>query len=174
MMHRPVSAASRRRWFERRDGSARVRGYARQAATSSTTPARTTPARTTTVSAAPVVNIQPLPVRPADALVTCDLGKTTLYTLGPEALKLILAQVESPSPLTSGFYEVTLTLDAASAVAWASFTTAHLHDHVAFVRDDLVLEAPIIEEPVASGRIALTTQTAQAADQLTSLAGRPA
>ena len=162
------------------------------AATSSTTPARTT-----TVSSAPVMNIQPLPVRPvqksqpttpeqcptmnpdmpvppADALITCDFGQTTLYTLGPEALKLVLAQVASPSPVTSGFYEVTLTLDAASAAGWASFTTAHLHDHVAFVRDDLVLEAPIIEEPVTSGRIALTTQTAQAADRLAHLAGHPA
>jgi hypothetical protein len=46
--------------------------------------------------------------------------------------------------------------------------------HIAFIRDDLVLETPIIEELVTSGQVAVTTQTAPAADQLAQLAGRPA
>ncbi len=151
----------------------------------------------TTPSAAPVVNIQPLPVRPVqksqpttsdkcpatdpngpvaptNVLVTCDLARATLYTLGPETIQLVLTRVDPPKPLTSGFYEVNLTMDPSSAAAWASFTAAHLRAHVAFIRDDLVLEAPIIEEQVTSGQIALTTQTAQAADKLAQLAGRPA
>jgi preprotein translocase subunit SecD len=65
-------------------------------------------------------------------------------------------------------------MDPPSATAWASFTVAHLRAHVAFIRDDLVLEAPIIEEQVTSGQVALTTQTAPAADQLAQLAGRRA
>ena len=157
----------------------------------------TTKAPTTTQSVAPVVNIQPLPVRPVeksqpttpdkcpamnpnapaaptDGLITCDLARTTRYTLGPEAMRLALTQVDPPKSLTAGFYEVLLTLDPPSATAWASFTAAHLHDHVAFIRDDLVLEAPMIEEQVTSGQIALTTQTVQAADQLAQMAGRPA
>lgn len=157
----------------------------------------TTAAPTTTTSAAPVVNIQPLPVRPvrksqpttpdkcpatdpnapvapAAVLTTCDIGRTTLYTLDPETMQLGLTHVDAPTALTSSFYEVTLILTPSSATAWASFTAAHLHDHVAFIRDDLVLEAPIIEEQVASGRIALTTQTSQLAVQLAQLAGRPA
>lgn len=157
----------------------------------------TTTASTTAQPAAPAVNIQPLPVRPvqrsqpttptkcpatnpsapaapANVLVTCDLARTTLYTLGPETLRLGLTHVNPPRPLTSGFYEVSLAMDPSSAAAWAAFTAAHLRDHVAFIRDDLVLEAPIIEEQVNSGTIALTTQTTQAADQLAQLAGRPA
>jgi hypothetical protein len=55
-----------------------------------------------------------------------------------------------------------------------SDTAAHLLDHVGFIRDDLVLEVPMIEEQVTSGRIALTTQTPQAADELAQLASRPA
>jgi hypothetical protein len=152
---------------------------------------------TTTQPAAPAVNIQPLPVRPVqksrpttpekcpatapgapvapgNILVTCDLARSTAYTLGPETMQLALTHVDPPTSLTSGFYEVSLTMDASSATAWAVFTAAHLHDHVAFIRDDLVLEAPTIEEEVTSGKIALTTQTAQAADQLAQLAGRPA
>ncbi|OMC47035.1 preprotein translocase subunit SecD [Mycobacterium sp. IS-2888] len=151
----------------------------------------------TSQSVAAPVNIQPLPVRkveksqpaspdkcpaanpnapaaPDKVLMACDLARTTLYTLGPEAMRLGLTQVDPPKSLTAGFYEVLLTLDRPSAAAWASFTAANLHDHVAFIRDDLVLEAPLIEYQVASGQIALTTQTVQAADQLTQLAGRPA
>jgi hypothetical protein len=156
-----------------------------------------TKAPTTTQSVAPVVNIQPLPVRPVqksqltspdkcpatnpnapaapnNVLITCDLARATLYTLGPEAMRLGLTHVDPPKSLTAGFYEVLLTLDPPSAPAWASFTAPHLHDHVAFIRDDLVLEAPSIEYQVTSGQIALTTQTVQAAAQLTQLAGRPA
>jgi preprotein translocase subunit SecD len=149
----------------------------------------------TTMVAAPV-SIQPLPVRPVqksqpttsnkcpaanpnarvapgDVLVACDLAQTTLYTLAPEAMQLALTQVDSPQSLTSSFYEVNLSMDPPSAAAWAAFTAAHLHAHIAFTRDDLVLEAPIIEEQVTSGKIALTTQTPQAADQLAQLARRP-
>lgn len=114
------------------------------------------------------------PAPPTGLLITCDLAQTTLYNLGPEATQLALTRVDPPRRLTSGFYEVHLTMDPASATTWASFTGAHPHAHVAFVRDDLVLEAPMIEEQVTSGQIALTTQTDQAADQLAQLAGRPA
>jgi preprotein translocase subunit SecD len=113
-------------------------------------------------------------VAPSDVLVACDLAQTTLYTLAPEAMQLALTQVDPPKSLTSSFYEVNLTMDPPSAAAWAAFTAAHLHAHVAFIRDDLVLEAPIIEEQVSSGKIALTTQNPQAADQLAQLARGPA
>ena len=164
------------------------------APTASTTTATTPP--TTSASAAPIVKIAPLPVRPVtksqptspekcpatdpnhavvptDPLTTCDIGRTTLYMLGPETMQIGLIHVDPPKSLTANFYDVTLILDPPSAAAWASYTAAHLQDHVAFIRDNLVLEAPIIEEPVTSGRIALTTQTAQGAAQLAQLAGRP-
>ncbi|WP_231996884.1 SecDF P1 head subdomain-containing protein [Mycobacterium scrofulaceum] len=170
----------------------------RQAAapTTSTTRAATTATPTTSASAAPILKIAPLPVRPVnksqptspqkcpatdpnhpvaptEAFTTCDIGRTTLYALGPETMQLGLIHVEPPKSLAAGYYDVTLTLDPPSASAWASYTAAHLQDHVAFVRDNLVLEAPIIEDPVTYGRIALTTQTAEGAAQLAQLAGRP-
>jgi hypothetical protein len=160
-------------------------------ATSTSTPAPATSA------VVPPTRIQPLPVRPveksqpttpdkcpptnpaapappANILVTCDLARSTRYTLGPETLRLELTHVDAPKPLTSDFYEVNLTMDPASSTAWASYTAEHLHAHVAFIRDDLVLEAPMIQDHVTSGQIALTTQTAPAAAQLAQLAGRPA
>ena len=164
---------------------------ARTTTTTTTTP----PPTTTTTTVAPILRIQPLPVRPVTktqlttpekcpqtdpappaapnaGLTTCDIGRTTKYTLGPEAMQLGLINVEPPTSLTADFFEVTLILDPPSADAWAAFTAAHLKDHMAFIRDDQVLEAPIIEEQVTSGRIALTTQTAQGAAQLAQLAGR--
>ena len=150
-----------------------------------------------TSPAAPAVNIAPLPVRPvlrsqlitpdkcpapnpnapvppAAVLFTCDVARTTLYTLGPQLMQIVLMHVDAPKSLTADFYEVNLRMDPPSTTAWASFTAAHLYSHVAFIRDDLVLEAPIIEMHVTSGEVALTTQTVQAADQLAGLAGRPA
>lgn len=160
-------------------------------------PAAAGSAASPTPSVAPVIRIAPLPVRPvvnsqptspdkcpaanpaapappADVLVTCDLARTTRYTLGPETMRLELTQVAAPKPLTSDFYQVTLTMDPASGAAWAAFTAAHPRAHIAFIRDDLVLEAPMVQDRVTSGRIALTTQTAPAAAQLAQLAGRPA
>ena len=168
-----------------------------QASPTTSTTVSTTMSTTTTQSVAPAVSIQPLPVRPVqksqpttpdkcpatnpnapvaptNVLITCDLGRTTLFTLGPETMQLVLVHVDPPKSLTSGFYEVNLTMDPSSTAAWAVFTAAHPQAHVAFIRDDIVLEAPIIEEGVTSGKIALTTQTPQAADQLAELAGRPA
>jgi hypothetical protein len=175
-------------------GTAPLCGCHAAPATSSVSTTSVTPS--VTPSVAPVLSIAPLPVRPVQKsqptalakcpptnpaapapptapLVTCDLARMTVYTLGPEITQLVLTRVDPPRPLTSGFYEVHLTMDPASATTWASFTGAHPHSHVAFIRDDLVLEAPIIEGQVTSGQVALTIQTPQAADQLAQLAGRP-
>ena len=113
-------------------------------------------------------------VNPTDVLSTCDIGRTTVYTLGPETMQLGLLRVDPPKSLTADYYELTLVLDPPSAAAWTAFTGAHLQDHMAFIRDNIVLEAPIIEQPATSGRIVLTTQTAQGAAQLAQLVGRPA
>ena len=150
-----------------------------QAASPATTRSVAPPSRRRTIRPLPVRSVQKSqptapdkcpadeserPRRADNVLATCDLARTTLYTLGPETMQLGLTRVDPPKSLTAGFYEVLLTLDPSSAAAWASFTAAHLHDHVAFIRDDLVLEAPMIEYQVTSGQIALTTQTVQAAD----------
>jgi hypothetical protein len=158
----------------------------------------TTAAPVTTAAPPPIVEIAPLPVRPVtksqpttpavkcpatdpnlpvaptDVLTTCDIGRATVYTLGPETMQLGLIHVDPPKSLTADYFQVTLVLDPPSAGAWASFTATHPQDHMAFIRDNLVLEAPIIEEQATSGRIVLTTQTAQGAAQLAQLAGRPA
>ncbi|WP_240430636.1 preprotein translocase subunit SecD [Mycobacterium shigaense] len=154
------------------------------------------PPPATTQPAPRVATILPLPVRPVQksqptsshkclpvdpsaptppaSVLTCDLARATLYMLGPESMRLGLTRVDPPKPLTSDFYEVNLVMNPASTTTWTACTNGHPHDHIAFVRDDLVLEAPIIQEVVSSCQVALSTQTALAADQLAQLAGGPA
>lgn len=107
------------------------------------------------------------------AAVMCSCQSTQHPAASPSSTTAAPAPTTSTAPAVR-IQPWTLTLDPSSATAWASFTAAHLRDHVAFIRDDLVLEAPIIEEQVTSGRIVQTTQTAQFAGQLAQLAGRPA
>jgi preprotein translocase subunit SecD len=158
-----------------------------------------TSAPTATPSAGPVAKIKPRPVRPqlksqpttpdkcpatnpnapvaaTDVLTTCDLDRTTLYTLGPEGMELGLTRVDVPKPEPNGFsgYEIEVTMDALSAAAWASYTAANIGTRVGFIRDDLVISAGIIQESVSSGKTTLFAKTAQKADQVAQLAGRPA
>jgi hypothetical protein len=152
----------------------------------------------TSQSVAPVVKIQPMPIRPVqnqqpitpdkcpptnpnnpvaatDVLTTCSLDRTHLYTLAPQAMLLGLTYVDSPKPSeTSGSYEVSLTLDASSATAWTAFMAEHVGTQVGFIRDDVVLDAPMIQEASTSGRILLYARTSQQADQVAQLARRPA
>lgn len=62
----------------------------------------------------------------ANPLVTCDLARTTRYTVGPETMRLELTHVDPPKPLTSDLYEVNLTMAPASATVWAAYTAARL------------------------------------------------
>jgi preprotein translocase subunit SecD len=91
-------------------------------------------------------------------------------------MKFGLTHVDSPKPEPNGFsgYEVEVTLDASSAAAWASYTAGHIGTGVAFIRDDLVISMGIIKESMTSDRTVLFAQTAQEADQVAQLAGRPA
>ncbi len=150
-------------------------------------------------SSAAVAKIQPLPVRPVqksqpttpdkcpatnpnapvaatDVLVTCDLDRTTLYTLAPEVMELGLTRVDVPKPEPNGStgYEIVVTMDASSAAAWASFTAANIGTGVACIRDDLAISVGVIRESVSSGKTALFAKTAQQADQVAQLARRPA
>ena len=156
-------------------------------------------AAATTQSPAPVVNIAPLPVRPVaksqpttpdkcpatnpnapaaptNVLTTCNLDRTTLYTLLPQAITLGLTHVDSPTPAVgangASYYEVYVTLDASSAAAWASYMAGHIGQEVAFIRDDLVLSVGGIVEPDTTGKIVLDAPTAQVAQQVIQLVNR--
>lgn len=90
----------------------------------------------------------PAPALPADPLTVCDVTKTGLYTLGPEALQLQLTRVASVlSPVTNTFV-IQVTLTPESARAFGDFTRGHIGQQAALVRGATVISAPKITEPI--------------------------
>ena len=120
----------------------------------------------TTTSAAPVYTIKPLVVRPVvSAYVTtpdqcpapppapvppdqpmriCDITKTAVYELKPEALKVQLTKVDSfVNPLT-GVQTVEMSMNKDSAEKFAKFTEGEVGKQIAFVRAGTVVWGPKI------------------------------
>ncbi len=120
----------------------------------------------TTTSAAPVYTIKPLVVRPVvSAFVTtpeqcpprppapvppdqpmriCDINKTAVYELKPEALKVQLTKVDSfINPLT-GVQTVEMSMTKDSAEKFAKFTEGEVGKQIAFVRAGTVVWGPKI------------------------------
>lgn len=122
-----------------------------------------TPVTPTTTK--PVLTIKPLPVRPVvSAFVTtpaqcpptpkapaadkplriCDVNKTAVYELGPEALRLQLTNADSiRNPLT-GVQLVQMTMTNESAEEFGKFTAGQVGKQVAFVRAGTVVWGPKI------------------------------
>lgn len=125
-----------------------------------------TPITTTTTK--PVLTIKPLPVRPVvSAFVTtpdkcpppdpvppdkpmriCDVNKTAVYELQPEALRLQLVNVDSfRNPLT-GVEMVQVTMTPESAQEFSKFTAGQIGKQVALVRGGVVVYGPKITEAI--------------------------
>lgn len=119
-------------------------------------------------TAAPALTIKPLAVRPVEsAFVTtpaqcpdpaetppdkptriCDITKTAVYELGPEALRLQLTNVDNfRNPLT-GAEVVQLSMTNESSDAFAKFTSEQVGNQVAFVRAGTVVWGPKITTPI--------------------------
>jgi hypothetical protein len=119
---------------------------------------------TTTTSAAPVYTIKPLAIRPVvSAYVTtpgqcppakpappdkpmriCDIAKTAVYDLQPEAMRVQLTKVDSfVNPLT-GVQTVEMSMTKESAEKFATFTAGQVGKQIAFVRAGTVVWGPKI------------------------------
>ena len=118
----------------------------------------------TTTSTAPVYTIKPLSVRPVvSAFVTtpdqcppvrptppdqpmriCDIAKTAVYELKPEALRVQLTKVDSfLNPLT-GVQTVEMSMTKESSEKFAAFTGGVVGQQIAFVRAGTVVWGPKI------------------------------
>lgn len=121
-----------------------------------------------TTTAAPELTIPPLAVRPVvSAFVTtpeqcpapasappdqptriCDIEKTAVYELGPEALRLQLVNVDNfRNPLT-GAEVVQMSMTNDSAQQFEKFTAERVGEQVAFVRTGTVVWGPKITTPI--------------------------
>lgn len=129
---------------------------------------RDSAAPVTTTSAKPALTIKPLPVRPVvSAFVTtpdqcppptpappdqpmriCDIAKTAVYELQPEALRVQLTNVDSfRNPLT-GVELVQMSMTNESASEFGKFTAGQVGKQVAFVRAGTVVWGPKISAPI--------------------------
>ena len=122
----------------------------------------------TTTTTAPPLTIKPLSVRPVvSAFVTtpdqcppptpappdapmriCDIAKTAVYELEPEALRVQLTNVDSfKNPLT-GVELVQMSMTDESAQQFGQFTAGQVGKQVAFVRAGTVVWGPKISAPI--------------------------
>jgi hypothetical protein len=144
-------------------------------------------ASVTATTTAPPLTIKPLSVRPVvSAFVTtpeqcpppkpappdqptriCDLPKTAVYELSPEALKVQLTNVDSfLNPLT-GVQMVQMTMTSDSAAAFSKFTAGQVGKQVAFVRGGTVVWGPKIGAPIDGQVLQLSGDlTAEQAKQI--------
>ena len=130
----------------------------------------------TPTSTKPVITIKPLPVRPVlSAFVTtpdqcpppappapdqpariCDIPKTTVYELGPEAMQLELINADSfRNPLTNAEV-VQMSMTNESSSRFQAFTTGQVGKQVAFVRAGTVVWGPKITAPIDGQVLQLT------------------
>ena len=145
------------------------------------------PTTTTTTTTAPVLTIKPLSVRPVitafvttpeecpppvknappkEPLKICDIPRTAVYDLEPEALTIQLTKVESfRNPLT-GAETVSMTMTPESAEKFATFTGGMVGRQIAFVRAGTVVWGPKITTPIDGTVLQLSGDltTEQAAD----------
>lgn len=142
---------------------------------------------TSTTTTKPALTIKPLSVRPVvSAFVTspeqcpapakaappdqplriCDIPRTAVYELEPEALKLQLTNVDNfRNPLT-GAETVQMTMTPESAEQFGAFTKGLVGRQVAFVRGGVVVWGPKITTPIDGSVLQLSGELTptQAAD----------
>lgn len=125
-----------------------------------TTPTTTTPPLTIKpLSVRPVVSAfvttpdqcpapTPAPAPPDQPLRVCDIARTAVYELSPEALRVQLTNVDSfLNPLT-GVELVQMTMTPESAREFGDFTAGRVGQQVAFVRGGTVVWGPKIAGPI--------------------------
>ena len=119
-------------------------------------------------STAPVLTIKPLAVRPVvSAFVTtpdqcpvpaptppdkpmriCDISKTAVYELKPEAMRVQLTRVDSFRNPIDGVETVQMAMTNESAEQFGKFTAGQVGNQIAFVRQGTVVWGPKISGPI--------------------------
>ncbi len=116
----------------------------------------------------PTPQAEPSP--PDETLRICDVKKTAVYELGPEALRVQLTNVDSfLNPLT-GVELVQMTMTPESAKEFGAFTAGQVGKQVAFVRDGMVVWGPKIAAPIDGQVLQLSGElTAEEAEQIAAM-----
>lgn len=98
----------------------------------------------------------PTPVPPDQPMRICDINKTAVYELKPEALRVQLTKVDSfVNPLT-GVQTVEMSMTQRSAEEFETFTAGQLNNQIAFVRAGTVVWGPKITAPIKGSVLQLS------------------
>jgi preprotein translocase subunit SecD len=131
---------------------------AREAAASGTPVATATVAPTAT--AAPAATATPAADGTTPAATT-EI-KTYKALMNGTALSGVNVEVNN-----LGAYYISFKLNDANAQVFADFTTAHVHEYLALVLDNTVLESPVIKNPITGGSGSIEgNYTSETANQL--------
>jgi preprotein translocase subunit SecD len=97
----------------------------------------------------------------------CDINKTAVYELQPEAMRVQLTNVDSfLNPLT-GVQLVQMSMTSESATEFGKFTAGQVGKQVAFVRGGTVVWGPKIAAPIDGQVLQLSGDlTAEQAKQI--------
>lgn len=109
----------------------------------------------------------PAPVPPNKPARICDVDKTAVYELLPEAMKIQPTNVDAfLNPLT-GVQLVQLTMTTESSEEFGKFTATQVGKQLALVRDGTVVWGPRIAEPITGQVLQLSgDMTAEQAKQV--------
>lgn len=112
----------------------------------------------------------PEPPAAQQPLQACAVDDMAVYELGPVALMLNLTGATSAKLPMTEFHTVQMSMDAASTAAFAQLTAANLGKQLAFVRDGVVLAAPMINEPINGATLQISGElTGEAAGTIARL-----
>ena len=112
----------------------------------------------------------PAPPPPTEPFEACDVTKGAVYKLGPTVLNLGLTSVQSVKLPTEESYSVQVVIDGPSSAAFGKYTTAHVGEQIAFMRNGVVVSAPKITQPINAPSIALSGELTQPqADQIAAM-----
>jgi hypothetical protein len=158
------------------------------------TPITTTQAAPSSRPLVPIDNIVPLQIRPVqeihspsecppegvipqvpptDVATLCDFGRRAAFVLGPQAMELTLTHVESFKSVKSEFYTVRMTMNETSKAAIATYSSQHVGQEAAFIRDGIVVFAPKFTAPINSDTLEISgDMTAEQADRMVQLLGK--
>jgi hypothetical protein len=133
-------------------------GSSRLEADVQATPTSTTPVLTIKpLSVRPVVSAfvttpdqcpQPPPTPPDQPVRICDITKTAVYELKPEALRVQLTRVDSFRNPLDGVETVQMAMTNESAEQFGKFTAGQVGNQISFVRGATVVWGPKISAPI--------------------------
>lgn len=90
----------------------------------------------------------PAPTPPDQPLRICDITKTAVYELKPEALRVQLTRVDSFRNPLDGVETVQMAMTTESAEQFGKFTAGQVGNQIAFVRGSTVVWGPKIGAPI--------------------------